>query len=198
MVTSPPSTTTKKPEWAFYMPYTVRVKTSGIPGIVLTPEGLGAFSAPLVSTQFSTMEHWSYHYFSSLGLAVASAVLAMVIFRFKTQEGRFSRSVRGTVNAWLTCVVECLLEIGQHPEEAEASEHSVYSQIFRLRAVHLMAFFILIYVGYVFCEDLIRLELNTHHLGWKLQSAAGSLRTSFRSEVVDRPPVIFPLVSLEV
>ena len=121
----------------------------------------------------------------------------MVIFRFKTQEGKFFRSAWG-VNAWLTCVVECLLEIGQHPEEAEASERSVYSQIFRLRAVHLMAFFILIYVGYVFCEELIRLEPNIHHLGWKLQSAAGSLRTSFKSEVVGRPPVIFPPVSSEV
>jgi fucose permease len=46
--------------------------------------------------------------------------------------------------------VECLSEIGQHSEEAEVSEHSAYRQIFRLRAVHLMAFFILIYVGYVF------------------------------------------------
>ena len=43
---------------------------------------------------------------------------------------------------------ECLLEIGQHPEEAERSEQSAYRQIFRLRAVHLMAFFSLIYVGY--------------------------------------------------
>jgi len=142
------------------------------------------------------MRHWSYHYFSSLGLAVASAVLAMVIFRFKTQEGRFYHSVRG-VNLWLTCIVECLLEIGQHPEETEASEHGIYSQIFRLRAVHLMALFILIYVGYVFCKELIRIEPNIHYLGWKLQSAAGSLRTSFKSEVVDHPPVIFPLVSSE-
>jgi len=61
-----------------------------------------------------------------------------------------------------------------------------------------MAFFILIYVGYVFCEKLIRLELNIHYLGWKLQSAAGSLRTSFRSEAVDRLPVISLLVSSEV
>ncbi|KAF9653480.1 MFS general substrate transporter [Thelephora ganbajun] len=97
-------------------------------GILHAIYGLGAFSAPLVSTQFSTMRHWSYHYFSSLGLAVTSAVLAVVIFRFKTQE-------------------ECLLEIGQHPEETESGEHSAYRQIFRLRAVHLMAFFILIYVG---------------------------------------------------
>ena len=61
-----------------------------------------------------------------------------------------------------------------------------------------MALFILIYVGYVFYEELIKLESNAHYLGWKLQSAAGLLRTSFRSEVVDRLPVISLLVSLEV
>lgn len=97
-------------------------------GVLHAVYGLGAFSAPLVSTQFSTMRHWSFHYLSSLAIAVTSAVMAMVIFRFKTQE-------------------ECLLEIGQHPEEAERSEQSAYRQIFRLRAVHLMAFFSLIYVG---------------------------------------------------
>jgi len=42
-----------------------------------------------------------------------------------------------------------LLEIGQHPQEEEASERSAYRQILGLRAVHLMAFFIMVYVGYV-------------------------------------------------
>ena len=88
----------------------------------------------------------------------------MVIFRFKTQEGRFCRSL-WVATARLTCAIECLLEIGQQQEEAETSEHSMYRQIFRLRAVHLMAFFILIYVGYVFCEELIVLELKVHYLG---------------------------------
>jgi len=97
-------------------------------GILHAVYGLGALSAPLVSTQFSTTRHWSYHYFSSLGIAVTSAVLAMVVFQLKTQE-------------------ECLLEVGQHPEEGEANKHGVYRRIFRLRAVHLMAFFILVYVG---------------------------------------------------
>ncbi|KAF9787908.1 MFS general substrate transporter [Thelephora terrestris] len=97
-------------------------------GILHAVYGLGAFSAPLVSTQFSTMRHWSFHYLSSMGIAVTSAVLAVVVFRFQTQE-------------------ECLLEIGQHTEEVEPGEHGAYHQIFRLRAVHLMAFFILIYVG---------------------------------------------------
>ena len=142
------------------------------------------------------MRHWSYHYFSSLGLALSSAVLAMVVFRFKTQEGGFSCLVR-IIHAY-SSVVECLLEIGQHPEEAETSERSAYSQIFGLRAVHLMAFFILIYVGCVFYEDFSRLGLNAYHIGWKLHSVAGLSHTSLKSEGVDRPPVIFPPVSSEV
>jgi hypothetical protein len=100
------------------------------------------------------MRHWSYHYLSSLGLAVISAVLAMVVFRFKTQEGMFPRPA---YVVHVKPVLECLLEIGQHPEEGEASEHGAYRQIFRLRAVHLMAFFILIYVGYVFHEEFTKL-----------------------------------------
>jgi len=94
------------------------------------------------------MRHWSYHYFSSLGLAITSAVLAAVIFRFKTQDGGFP-CLFDTMHASLSCVVECLLEIGQHPQEEEANERSAYRQILGLRAVHLMAFFIMVYVGYV-------------------------------------------------
>ena len=46
--------------------------------------------------------------------------------------------------------VECLREIGQEPhEKTKASEEGVnkYKQVFGLRAVHLMAFFIFTYVG---------------------------------------------------
>ena len=46
--------------------------------------------------------------------------------------------------------VECLRDIGQEPpEKTKASEEGVnkYKQIFRLRAVHLLAFFIFTYVG---------------------------------------------------
>ena len=46
--------------------------------------------------------------------------------------------------------IECLREIGQEPhEKTKASEEGVnkYKQVFGLRAVHLMAFFIFTYVG---------------------------------------------------
>ena len=61
------------------------------------------------------------------------------------------------VNVFLSCAEECLLEIGQRPEEPEANEHNSYRQIFRLRAVHLMAFFILVYVGYVSRQEFTSL-----------------------------------------
>lgn len=42
----------------------------------------------------------------------------------------------------------CLTEIGQTPShEEQSTTNSKYSQIFGLRALHLLAFFILIYVG---------------------------------------------------
>ena len=45
-------------------------------------------------------------------------------------------------------VTEALAEIGQEPEDhGSANEGSKYKQIFRLRELHLLAFFILIYVG---------------------------------------------------
>lgn len=101
----------------------------------------------------------------------------------------------GTARTQLSRFVECLLEIGQHPKEAEASEHSAYRQIFGLRAVHLMAFFIMIYVGCVFCQGFPLFELKARPPGWKLHSGAGSLHTSLKSEVADRPPAISPLAS---
>lgn len=43
----------------------------------------------------------------------------------------------------------CLAEIGQAPssDERESADGSKYKQMFRLRALHLLAFFVLIYIG---------------------------------------------------
>ncbi|OBZ67359.1 Bypass of stop codon protein 6 [Grifola frondosa] len=67
----------------------------------------------------------------SLGVALSNVVLLIAVFRFKNQD-------------------DCLAEIGQAPppERTESAEEGgKYKQIFRLRALHLVAFFILIYVG---------------------------------------------------
>lgn len=55
--------------------------------VYITCLGLGAFSAPLVSTQFSEMRHWSYHYIISAGMAVSNIFLLIATFRFKRQDG---------------------------------------------------------------------------------------------------------------
>lgn len=197
MAMSLPSITTKKFEWVFYMLYTVRVETRSLLRTMLTSRRSRSILCAI-----------------GIDPVLYNEALVLPLLLFTWPRNRQCNSSNGDISfqntrRWVFtlspgrgclagCTVECLLEIGQHPEEAEASEYGVYRRIFRLRAVHLMAFFILIYVGYVFCEESVGLELNTHHLGWKLQLAAGSLRISFKSEVVDRPPVIFPLVFSEV
>ncbi|EIW55070.1 MFS general substrate transporter [Trametes versicolor FP-101664 SS1] len=100
-------------------------------GIMHALYGVGAMCAPLVSTQFARFEKWSFVYLVHIGLALINIVLQILAFRFRSQE-------------------DCLQETGQAPpEKTKASDGGVnkYTQIFRLRAVHLMAFFIFTYVG---------------------------------------------------
>ncbi|KAI6103305.1 MFS general substrate transporter [Pisolithus croceorrhizus] len=82
----------------------------------------GAFSSPLVATQFVQKPHWSFHYLCSLGLSLVNTILLITVFGWKTQDG----------------VPPC---------EKGNSERSQFRQVFALRAVHLLAFFILVYVG---------------------------------------------------
>jgi len=89
---------------------------------------LGAFAVPLVSTKFADSPHWSFHYITSIGVASACIVCSSLVFRFKKQD-------------------EILEEIGQPPKERGTSEQNHYSQIMSQRAVHMMAIFILIYIG---------------------------------------------------
>ncbi|THH32779.1 hypothetical protein EUX98_g1406 [Antrodiella citrinella] len=92
--------------------------------------GLGALCSPLVATQFAQLPRWSFHYLTSLGVALSNVVLLSLVFRFKTQD-------------------QCLAEIGQepvvHPEDS--LDNSKYKQMFNLKELHLLAFFIFIYVG---------------------------------------------------
>ncbi|EIW55079.1 MFS general substrate transporter [Trametes versicolor FP-101664 SS1] len=98
-------------------------------GILHAVYGVGALSSPLVATQFSQITHWSFHYLVSLGIALSNVIVLIAVFRFKDQD-------------------TCLAEIGQTPSHDEQSTtNSKYTQIFGLRALHLLAFFILIYVG---------------------------------------------------
>ncbi|KAI0760315.1 MFS general substrate transporter [Fomes fomentarius] len=102
-------------------------------GILHAIYGAGALAAPLAATQFSQLTHWSFHYLVSLGISVSNTILLIVIFRFKDQD-------------------TCLTEIGQPPahdtsQEGSDANNNKYKAMFRQPAMHLMALFILIYVG---------------------------------------------------
>lgn len=43
--------------------------------------------------------------------------------------------------------LDCLAQIGAPPEEKSTSEQSTFTQIFKLRSLHLLALFIFVYVG---------------------------------------------------
>ncbi|KAI9065305.1 MFS general substrate transporter [Trametes sanguinea] len=105
--------------------------TSNKMGIMHALYGVGAMCSPLVSTQFARLRRWSFVYLAHIGLTLFNAVLEILAFRLKSQD-------------------DCLQEIGQPPpEKTKESEAGVnkYKQVFRQRAVHLMAFFIFTYVG---------------------------------------------------
>ena len=109
----------------------------------------------------------SWSVISTVGLDTVlhdeALVLSLLFFaRPRSRQCSFSsgdisfQNTRGWVSLFsryhapsLSCVVECLLEIGQHPQEEEANERSAYRQIFGLWTVHLMASFIMVYGGYV-------------------------------------------------
>ena len=70
-----------------------------------------------------------------------------MVFRFKKQDGvPFVRVVRSHV-ADRILMSDILEEIGQPPRERSTNEQNYYRQIMSQRAVHMMAFFILIYIG---------------------------------------------------
>lgn len=59
---------------------------------------------------------------------------------------RFLEDVKPHV-ARLRRGLECLAQIGQASEEKETVGGSKYKQMFKLKSLHLLAFFILVYVG---------------------------------------------------
>ncbi|ETW81878.1 hypothetical protein HETIRDRAFT_417929 [Heterobasidion irregulare TC 32-1] len=90
--------------------------------------GAGALVAPLASTQFAQLEHWSFQYLISLSLCLLNTVLLIAVFRFKSQD-------------------ECFKSIGEAVGEHGTSKDNTYKQIFKQKAVHLLSLFILAYVG---------------------------------------------------
>ncbi|KAK7034020.1 hypothetical protein VNI00_012451 [Paramarasmius palmivorus] len=97
-------------------------------GLLHAAYGSGALCAPLVATQFAQLDQWSFYFLCTLGIGLLASVATSIAFRFKTQE-------------------ECLAAIGQFPDEAEANERASFKHVLAQKRVHLLAIFILIYVG---------------------------------------------------
>ncbi|ESK87786.1 hypothetical protein Moror_15376 [Moniliophthora roreri MCA 2997] len=97
-------------------------------GLLHAAYGVGALCAPLVATQFAQLEQWSFHFLCTLGIGFFASIALSFTFRFKSQE-------------------ECLADIGQHPESGSENERSSFKHILTQRRVHLLAVFILVYVG---------------------------------------------------
>ncbi|KDQ58464.1 hypothetical protein JAAARDRAFT_669074 [Jaapia argillacea MUCL 33604] len=90
--------------------------------------GLGAFTAPLVATHFANTRHWSFHFLISVGIAISNTALLTAVFRFRTQD-------------------DVMAKAGQGPGEVGTGGGSQYRQLMGQKALHLLAFFALIYVG---------------------------------------------------
>ncbi|KAJ8453989.1 hypothetical protein ONZ45_g19482 [Pleurotus djamor] len=97
-------------------------------GLLHASYGLGAFASPLVSTQFSELPHWSYHYIISAVMALSNVITLSVVFRFRTQD-------------------EVLASQGIEPGEVTVQRENTFRQIIRFKSVHFLAIFALIYIG---------------------------------------------------
>ncbi|KAF8162489.1 major facilitator superfamily domain-containing protein [Mycena galopus ATCC 62051] len=97
-------------------------------GYVQAAYGAGIFAAPLVSTQFAQLEHWSFHYLVSLGFTLSNMLILFLVFRGKTQD-------------------ECLAKLGQPIADKGSSRDSHMRQILTMKTLHLIALFIFVHVG---------------------------------------------------
>jgi fucose permease len=123
-------------------------------GFLTAIYGLGALIAPLISTQFANARHWSFHFLTSLAIALADTIALALIFRGRTQNGDF-HLLSLPYNTHSLCTIECLAEIDQDADaetlaamagEREKNKNPFIS-LMRLRAVHCLAAFVIIYVG---------------------------------------------------
>ncbi|PVF93673.1 MFS general substrate transporter [Serendipita vermifera] len=126
-------------------------------GVLHAVYGLGAFASPLVSTQFAQLPRWSFHFLTSLGLAVVNTsflfwtVGGQPIETVLTSIGSPPLEINPSAPMELTTVKSSTSAMNNPSLEGEGhlntAPQSSISQILRNRVVQLMAFFILVYVG---------------------------------------------------
>ena len=122
--------------------FTLRPRRSPLLG----RSGFGALTAPLAATHFARLHRWSFHYLVSFGVATLNTVVLVCVFKLKSQDGTtFLLDMTSELTHWNGS--ECLAQIGQLTEEKESVNGSKYKEMFKLKALHLLALFILVYVG---------------------------------------------------
>ncbi|KAK7463071.1 hypothetical protein VKT23_007657 [Stygiomarasmius scandens] len=117
--------------------------------------GLGAFCSPFLATHFSNLPRWSFHYLSSLTIAVINVGVQSLMFRFKRQEVLLREIGQHEELATATTTVANDVEKAQlnadsasaSSAQVEGQNQNLYRQIFAIKAVHYLTAFALIYIG---------------------------------------------------
>ncbi|KAH9886092.1 MFS general substrate transporter [Cubamyces lactineus] len=92
--------------------------------------GLGALVSPLVATQFAkSPTHWSFHYIISAVFYVLNILVLWFVFRGRPQQA------------------EVLEEEGETGAIDQTADTNKFKQVMRLKEVHVLSAFSLIYVG---------------------------------------------------
>jgi len=105
-------------------------------GMIHAFYGAGALVAPIVATQFAPLKRWSLFYLVSLGLSGANLAVLLVIFKLKHQ--------RDLIAQWTDRKES---EGGHVDSEGKPFKKSYHKRILRTKEVHLLAIFLVIYVG---------------------------------------------------
>ena len=69
--------------------------------------GAGALVSPLIATQFAQLPRWSFHFLTSMGIALANTALLVTVFRFKTQDGKHTAQSYGATVAYMGYRMPC-------------------------------------------------------------------------------------------
>lgn len=101
--------------------------------------------SPLSATFFGQQRHWADHYFISTSFAVLNLISIVLVFRLETQESKILSLDK--VEPLTIFTIDAFIKSGQAVAPAEPTRDNLYSQIFRIRALHLLAFFSIVYVG---------------------------------------------------
>jgi len=100
-------------------------------GMIHAAYGVGALLAPLSGTYFAQTTRWANHYLVSAALGVVNLVPLIIVFRFQRQD-------------------DCLREVGEIVPDKPADEEvdkGKFTQMMTYKAVHLLALFLLVYIG---------------------------------------------------